>query len=295
MGGRYRYTGRKHTLRKLGVALGALGAVGVTLCVLVFAYVAITDYRPGESEKITPRGEVSAALARGVEYSIISADIQASYKDKDAVSAAMSALGGTLVAYDFALVRGVDQSTAATFGADMCALLSDAMPGYESLFAADTRVPFVPFGEKRSWGVRRGLLTMSRTPSTESVRLAFTAQEPYFKQLFLSDVCFTVARYALPEGQLAVIQLRLPPVGENEPLWNDRLTQLWGFVKTEAAQGKHVLIGGGWGRTLSDIPCPEDFAASWTESGEGFVYSANVELAEIGAADGGAAMRFVLR
>ncbi|MDP2722657.1 MAG: hypothetical protein Q8O72_07865, partial [Bacteroidales bacterium] len=102
---------------------------------------------------------------------------------------------------DFWLIQEVDAQAHRTYNLNELDSLKQDLPEFESTFATNYLVPFVPVPVTEPMGaVHAGMMTLSRFRATESIRYAYPLIASWPERLFLLDRCFIFNRYPLLNG-----------------------------------------------------------------------------------------------
>ncbi len=179
---------------------------------------------------------------------------------------------------DFYLIQEVDFDSTRTYHVDQCEMIySDFDHAYTSTFGVNYDSPYLfypvtePIGASKS-----GLLTLSGTKITESIRRSLPIQDGFAKFLDL-DRAFTVNRIPASDGkELVLINLHLSAYTTDDTIVTRQLEMLTGVIKDEYAKGNYVIAGGDFNMDLL-----QDSGSIFGVSGEDFSWAQPFPLSTV--------------
>ena len=153
---------------------------------------------------------------------------------------------------DFYLIQEVDFGSTRTYHIDQREMFYDVFDrGYASTFGVNYDSPYLfypitePIGASKS-----GLLTLSGTTITDSVRRSLPIQSGFAKLLDL-DRAFTVNRIPCSNGkELVLINLHLSAYTTDDTIVVQQLELLSGVISEEYSKGNYVIAGGDFNMDL---------------------------------------------
>ena len=153
---------------------------------------------------------------------------------------------------------------------EMSTLLDD---NYEVVFAKNYDVPFVPVPFTDPLGhAKSGILSASKYPFSEAIRLAYPLIAPWPQRLFLLHRCYTLLRFPLEKGNdLVIINTHNTAYIYDSTLRMKELNILHDKMMDEYAKGNYVIAGGDWNQN------PPNFKPAGNFNGQHFV-KASLEL-----------------
>jgi endonuclease/exonuclease/phosphatase family metal-dependent hydrolase len=260
-----------------------LKAVLIVLAVIVagfiglIVYAMISDYKPDEKELISQPDKPSV-LEDSLNYSLLTWNIGYAGLDKE-----MDFFydGGTKVitpenncrenvsgiedflmrndTIDFIILQEVDRESKRSYRIDEYENIKDKLPDYDSFFAVNYDVFFVPTPPSKPMGkVISGIATYSKYTPESSVRQSLPGDFGFPTQLFYLDRCFMVNRYKLSGGKELVLINTHNEAFDAGDIRKAQMETLKTFVLNEYSTGNYVIAGGDWNQ------CPPDFRPAFT-------------------------------
>ena len=227
----------KQVLKWLGIFLLIL------LCALaaLILFLSVTEYRPADRETLDIAGEASAPLHEGDSITVLTwnmgygalgdnADFfmdggaMVATADEARVQANLEGMIDQIkaVSPDLLLLQEVDVNSARSHHINETALLRSALPGYQSTFANNFKVAFLPY------------------PVPPIMRMANLKR------------CLNICRIPLEgsDRELVLIDLHLEAYddGEGKAAQTEMLRQI---LASEAASGNYVIAGGDFNQIFS--------------------------------------------
>jgi len=252
----------------------------VTVLMLSFigliVYALVSDYKPDERE-IIAQPDKPSILKESLSISFLTWNIGYAGLDKD-----MDFFydGGTKVrtqenncrknlaeienflkkndSVDFIILQEVDIKSKRSYKIDEYKSISEKLTGYNSFFAKNYDVFFVPSPLSNPMGkVISGIATYSKYTPESSTRYSLPGDFGFPTQLFYLDRCFMVSRYKLMNGkELVLINTHNEAFDEGD-IRKAQMEVLKGFIIKEYKSGNYIIAGGDWNQ------CPPDFKPSF--------------------------------
>ena len=170
----------------------------------------------------------------------------------------------------------IDRDSDRTHHIDEYEKLREVLKGYESVFAYNYVVDFVPAPLERPMGkVVSGMATFSRYDFHSPRRIALPGQYPWPKRLFYLDRCMIVVRIPAPNGKEWVLINTHNSAFDSGNQREEQLSFIKKFITSEYEKGNYVVIGGDWNMMFkSDFEHTEEpeefyipFPKDWTPEG----------------------------
>ncbi len=176
---------------------------------------------------------------------------------------------------DFFLLQEVDKKAKRSYKTNQQDTISKILNDYNSYFAYNYKVAFVPIPFLKPYGkVQAGLATYSKHKPLKVVRFQYPGNFSFPTNLFMLDRCFIESRYKLNNGkELLMINLHNSAFDDGS-LKAQQLNYLKKYIKNEYKKGNYLIIGGDWNQsppyfepnyhdyindTLSNSYIPADF------------------------------------
>ena len=257
------------------IPLTVLGVI-VLLVVWLFAWLTAAEYRPEAVEEIPVEGSASRTLVPGDRLTVMTWNIgygalgdNADFfmdggtgvitADEARVEENVNAVLEEIVTYtpDVVFLQECDTDSARSHHMDEAAFLAGALPGYQSTFAYNYRVLFVPYPVPPIGRVNGGIMTLSGCPVSSSKRVQLPC--PFSWPLRLGNLkrCLLVDRVPLEgsDKELVLVNLHLEAYdsGEGKIAQTAALRDL---LAAEAEAGNYVIAGGDFNQIFSSIRNP---------------------------------------
>lgn len=154
------------------------------------------------------------------------------------------------------VLQEVDKESSRSFKISQLEILKNAVSGFESFYAPNFRVFFVPSPLSDPIGkVDSGLLTISDiTSKTAPERVSLPNSSSLIDRLFNLKRCMLVSRYRIQRSKrdFLVVNIHLSAY-ENEKVKADQLDFVKKFIVNEYNKGNSVVVGGDWNHILPGI------------------------------------------
>ena len=246
----------------------AVGLVGV---------LTIGEYRPDDVETIISSGGVDEAQADlpagGDQIRVVTWNIgygalgdNADFfmdggkgvmtADLDRVNENMDAIISGLQEFDpdIVLLQEVDLNSKRSHHVDETQMLRDGLPGLDTTFAFNFKVPYVPYPLPPMGKVQSGLLLMSRYTMTGSERISLPCPFSWPIRTCNLKRCLMANRIPVADSdkELVVIDLHLEAYDSGE----GKIAQtkaLLSVLEEERAKGNYVIAGGDFNQLFSNV------------------------------------------
>ena len=157
---------------------------------------------------------------------------------------------------DIILLQEVDRSSRRAFKIDQARVLKSAFVNFESFYAVNFRVLWVPKPFADPIGnVESGVMTISRSGSKAPVeRVSLPNSSFWIDRVFNLKRCMLVTRYKIEKTkrELVVINLHLSAY-ENEQIKTNQLNFVKKYITDQYSKGNSVVAGGDWNHILPGI------------------------------------------
>lgn len=277
----------KKALKIIGALLGAL----LLVALIYVAYVWIDYDRIEDRQVLTVNGDAeTAAFATETEYTIVTQNIgfgaytsdftffmdggESSWAEsEDSVVRCVNGIGELVRSMDAELVlfQEVDFDSTRSYHVDERRMLEEAFTGYDSAFAVNYHSAFLMYPFTQPHGASSsGILTLSRTDITSSLRRSFPISTGFSKFLDL-DRCYSVSRIAVANGkELVVYNVHSSAYGGDDAIRAGQMGMLFDDMAEEYAKGNYVIAGGDFnhdftGCSTQELNSMEDNEFGWAQ------------------------------
>ena len=263
-----------------GTFLRRIVRIALVLLVLLFLaaaalliWLSIFEYTPPAAGPASADSRASAVLHVGEPFSIMTWNTgycalgdnsdffmdggkQVKTASYDRVQANLEAISGQIAVFspDILVLQEVDLNSDRSYGINTYERLSAVLPGYDRTFAANFRVPFVPYPIPPVGRVDSGIATLSRFSLTSSERLSLPCPFSWPARLANLKRCLLVSRIPLPETEheLVLINLHLEAFddGSGKAAQTAMLRQI---MDAELEKGNYLIVGGDFNQVFSNI------------------------------------------
>ena len=268
------------TLKKILKSVLIIIAVLVLGFIGLLVYALISDYKPEEKEVIS-KSDSPSVLDNSSTFSLLTWNIGYAGLDKDMdffydggtkvitpetnCLENLSRIGEFLLrndTIDFIFLQEIDRDSKRSYRIDEYKNISKKLPGYNSCFAMNYDVFFVPVPPSKPMGkVVAGITIYSKNTPESSTRYSLPGDFGFPTQLFQLDRCFLVNRYSTRNGkELVVINTHNEAFDESGNIRKAQMERLREFVLNEYNSGNYVITGGDWNQS------PPDFKPAFTEN-----------------------------
>ncbi len=157
---------------------------------------------------------------------------------------------------DFIILQEVDESATRSYKINEVKEIYDIFSDYESFFALNYKVAFVPVPLACPLGsVRSGLMTVSKYIPLEAKRYAFPGDLSWPNRLFELKRCFVVTKYMVEKSSkmFDLVNLHLSAFDRDGKLRKIELDYLKDFMIKEYKTGNYVVVGGDWNSIMLGV------------------------------------------
>lgn len=256
----------------------------IAIIILVFAgliiFVVVSDYRPPEKKIIAEPTNPSllkdtlflSLLSWNIGYAGLDRDMDFFYDGGTKVFTPEARCNENIAdikkflqsndTVDFVFLQEVDRKSKRSYRNDEYKAFSETLTEFNSYFALNYKVPFVPSPVHQPMGkVLSGIAIFSKYIPESSVRYSLPGNLGFPTQLFYLDRCFMVNRYKIDGGkQLVVINTHNEAFDAGGEIRKAQMQKLKEFMLNEYIAGNFVITGGDWNQY------PPDFKPSFTEN-----------------------------
>lgn len=164
---------------------------------------------------------------------------------------------------DFLLLQEVDEKARRSYRNNQVEQISSIFPDYQSVFAKNYDVLFVPVPLNNPMGkVISGVMNLSKCEAVTSERISFPGNFSWPKSIFMLDRCFIIQRFVVNgEKVLTLINTHNSAFDDGE-LREKQFELLRHNAIEEFAKGHYVIIGGDWNQN------PPGFDPSLIQNGD---------------------------
>lgn len=238
----------------------------------LIVYALISDYKPPEKE-IIAQSSIPPAMRDSLKISLLTWNIGYAGLDKE-----MDFFydGGTKVftpekncrkniegitnflkatdTVDFIILQEVDRKSKRSYRIDEFESISQKLNGFESFFAKNYDVFFVPSPLSNPMGkVVSGIATFSKYTPASSTRYSLPGDFGFPTQLFYLDRCFMVNRYRIENGKELVLINTHNEAFDEGNIRMAQMAKLKEFIINEYQSGNYVIAGGDWNQYPPDF------------------------------------------
>ncbi len=259
----------KRTLKILGIIAGSI--VGI---VLIFALVlTIGEYRPDDVEQVELTGQAEKSLTKGESITLLSWNIgygglseTADFfmdggkgvrtQDEDQVKKNVQAVIDTIKEEqpEIVFLQEIDRNSTRSYGIDQVQTIGDAYSGYQSGFANNFKVLYMPIPIPPYGHINSGIMTLSKYSATKAERISLPCPFSWPIRLLQLKRCLLVERIPIKDSdkELVLVNLHLEAYddGEGKVEQTKKLEEL---MQTEREKGNYVIAGGDFNQTFSNI------------------------------------------
>ena len=151
---------------------------------------------------------------------------------------------------DFILLQEVDKKARRSYGKNQVEILQSCLPGFESVFARNYDVNFVPVPVNNPMGgVISGLQSFSRFQALTTERVAFEGNFSWPKRLFMLDRCMIIQRFMADNEKIVVLINTHNSAFDDGELRENQFDLIRKVALQEYHKGSYVIVGGDWNRT----------------------------------------------
>ena len=259
----------KKLLKTVGIVCGVI--VGVLA--LALAVASIAEYRPKETETLELVGNGSKTLAIGDEFTVVSWNIgygglseTADFfmdggegvrtQDKESVTANTQAVIDELqgIDPDVVFLQEADVNSTRSWHINQVQMIREALAGFQSSFANNFKVLWLPYPIPMMGHVDSGILTLSKYTASEATRLQLPCPFSWPIRTMNLKRCLDVTRIPIEgsDKELVLVNLHLEAYddGEGKIAQTAMLAEL---LQKEYDAGNYVIAGGDFNQSFNSI------------------------------------------
>lgn len=261
-------------IKILGILLGllVLGVGGF------LAYLTIMDYTPNEKETVFVDKQQKIDEFSGDKLSIMSWNLgyggldetQDFFMDggetvlndsEDRVKENVNAIGNIIKNNDIDvyLFQEVDINSKRSYGINEYQEIKNIKKDYDSTFAYNYKVSYVPYPWPMMGHVESGLASLSRYNISSSTRYQFPGNYSWPKKLGFLDRCFVENKISISgsDKEIVIINTHNSAYDSDGSLRKQQLEYLKNYLKELYENGDYIIVGGDWNHILPGIKSNE--------------------------------------
>ncbi|MCB9233076.1 MAG: endonuclease/exonuclease/phosphatase family protein [Bacteroidia bacterium] len=246
----------------------------------VILYGTLSDYEPPETEPVTvnvspnhqPLPDTLDFMIWNIGYAGLGKEMDFFYDGGERVEPprewfdkylnGVKTFLGAQKGIEFFLLQEVDRNSARSYYQDELKEIASVLPGYDTAFALNYNVGFVPMPLSNPMGqTYAGLLTLTNQQVTQCERRSFPGNFDWPKSVFMLDRCFMVSRVPASEGRELVVINTHNSAYDDGTLKAQQMEYLKSFILEEYEKGNFVIVGGDWNQNPPNY-MPSIFASA---------------------------------
>lgn len=172
-------------------------------------------------------------------------------KNVEAIGRYLKGCSGT----DFFLIQEIDEEAKRSYGQNQVEHFSNLLGGYQTYFALNYNVRFVPLPVTEPMGkVKAGLATFSKLLPSVAERYAYPFNFEWPERVFMLDRCFLMMRYPTSDNrELVMINTHNSAFDEDGKIRKAELIYFRDFLLDEYSKGNYVIVGGDFNQCPNGI------------------------------------------
>lgn len=283
----------KKALKIVGIVFGVI----LLLAALLILTLTLTEYKPAEREALTvEKGTEERSLAPGAELTVLSWNVgygalgdnadffmdggkMVQTADQNRVTENLLGIRNTITELqpDLCFLQEVDIDSDRSWHTDERSVLSAALPGASSVFAANYRVLYVPYPLPPIGHVDGGLLTVSSLPLSSAERVQLPCPFSWPVRLGQLKRCLLVSRVPLEgtDKELVAVNLHLEAYDDGSGK-AAQTRMLADYLTAEAEKGNYVIAGGDFNQVISGTD------PAWQQARPGLWMPGVLDVSEFG-------------
>ena len=239
---------------------------------LLLAILTVTEYKPADGELLDVQGSASKVLREGDSLTVMTWNVgygalgdNADFfmdggsmvysSSRERVEENLNAIGDRIdaVAPDVLLLQEVDQHSWRSRRVDEPAYFTGRMPDYDSVFAYNYKVAFVPYPIPPMGRVESGLQLFSAYPIryAERLQLPISFKWPVSLANLKRGLCVSRIPLEGSSRELVIIDLHLEAYDEGDGK-AAQTKMLKDVLEEERSKGNYVIAGGDFNQIFSD-------------------------------------------
>ena len=265
------------TKKKRSIAVRILKGIGIFLLVVVLlaggllGFLSLTEYRPAETEAAVIEGTANRTLKRGDSFRIVTWNIgygalgedadffmdggsmvrgqsaDAIRKNLENIETAIDALDP-----DVLFLQEIDRDSSRSHRVKEYADMQGYLSAYQSSFANNYKVSYVPYPMPPLGKIDSGVATFSSYPVKDAQRIQLPVPFTWPVRTINLKRCLLVSRVPIADSdqELVLVNLHLEAYdeGEGKAAQTAMLAEL---LQTEAEKGNYVIAGGDFNQIFS--------------------------------------------
>ncbi len=266
-------------MKKKSLTRRILKGVGAVLCAVVLGVLVlllvltVTEYRPGETEELAVSGSYTKEVSVNDSITVMSWNIgygalgdnadffmdggtHVNTATEERVRENLEGIAEQVEAVqpDLILLQEVDTDSKRSHHIDERQAAAERAKGYQSTYACNYRVLYVPYPLPTIGKVECGIMTLSSFQISESERVSLPCPFSYPLRLCNLKRCFSVNRIPVSgsDRELVLVNLHLEAYdsGEGKAAQTEMLRE---FLEKEAKTGNYVIAGGDFNQIFSNM------------------------------------------
>jgi endonuclease/exonuclease/phosphatase family metal-dependent hydrolase len=262
--------------------LGVIILLALAFLIVASLLATFTDYRPPDSEIIKPKGKITTTsiqkdtldlMSWNIGYGGLGAKMDFFYDGGNQVRPSRSYYNETFECIekvlqnndtmDFILLQEVDKKARRSYRNDQEEQIIALMPQYQSVFAKNYDVLFVPVPLNDPMGkVVAGLMSLSQYVPATAERVSFPGNYAWPKSIFMLDRCFITEHFVTDNGSVLMLINTHNSAFDDGTLRKQQFDLLRKTALDAYAKGYYVIIGGDWNQN------PPGFDPSLIQNGD---------------------------
>lgn len=261
------------TVKKVLKGIAFLFAVLISLVVLFFAVLTITEFRPKDQENVTIENAVQQKVEKGDSLTIVTWNIGYGGLDetedffmdggtskksasKEMVENNLSDIAEQIETMnpDILMLQEVDRNSTRTHYYNEKAFLDEKLSHYENSFSNNYKSLWVPYPIPMLGKVDSGIATYSKYGESEAVRVSLPCPFSYPVRLCNLKRCLMVNRIPVEgtQKELVIVNLHLEAYDSGEGK-EKQTKMLFEFLEEEEEKGNYVIAGGDFNQTFAGV------------------------------------------
>ena len=259
----------KKTLKILGVVLGAI----VALALILVLVVTVAEYRPADEEAVLLSGSGGGTVTEGSTLTVLSWNIgygglseTADFfmdggtgvrtQDEASVAANTNAVIDLIDTLDpdIVFLQEADKNSTRSWHIDETQRISAAEPQYQTAFANNFKVMYMPYPIPFYGHIDSGIFTMTRFTADSARRYQLPCPFSWPVRTLNLKRCLLVERIPVDgsDRELVLINLHLEAYdsGEGKIAQTKMLAE---FMQAELDKGNYVIAGGDFNQSFSSV------------------------------------------
>ncbi len=259
-------------VKRVGKVIGIVLAICVLIVVGGLTYLTITEYKPEDTVALTVEGEASKKVAGGDSFTLMSWNIGygdlANYSDffmgggKSVQNSTKEQVQDNVQGFideintiqpDILFLQEVDVNSKRSYNINQQQTIMDNTTGYNTSYAPNFKVEYVPYPIPTIGKVNSGIMTFSKYDVTEATRVALPNPFSYPVRMANLKRCLLVSRIPVEgsDKELVLVNLHLEAFDDGE----GKVAQtkiLREFMQKEVEAGNYVIAGGDFNQTFTN-------------------------------------------